>query len=71
MYGKEIMLVEIFYGVKSKMNQSTKLLTKKINRVMKTILKFEKIMDKVSEPIAYVCCVCLVGRVLVSFVFGI
>ena len=53
------------------MNQSMKLLTKKINRVMKTILKFEKFMDKVSEPIAYVCCVCLVGRVLVSFVFGI
>ena len=55
------------------MVMETKLVTKKI-RVMKLIErieKFENIMDKISEPIAIVCCVCLVGRVLVSFVFGI
>ena len=38
---------------------------------MKTIQKFENIMDKVSEPITYICCVCLIGRVLLSFMFGI
>ena len=32
---------------------------------------FEKFMDKITYPIAIVCCVYLVGRVLVSFVFDI
>ena len=38
---------------------------------MNKIQKFEKKLDKLSEVIAYVCCVCLISRVLISFVFDI
>ena len=37
----------------------------------KSIERFEKFMDKVSMPIALSCTAFLIGRVLVSFIFGI
>lgn len=37
----------------------------------KIINKFELVMEKITIPILFVCCVYLIGRVLVSFVFGI
>ena len=42
-----------------------------MNTLDKSIEKFEKIMDKVSMPIALICATYLIGRTLVSFVFGI
>jgi hypothetical protein len=41
------------------------------NIIEKRIESFEKIMDKVSMPIALLCGAYLIGRTLVSFVFGI
>ena len=37
----------------------------------KSIERFEKFMDKVSMPIALICATFLIGRMLVSFIFGI
>jgi hypothetical protein len=43
----------------------------KTTKQMKTIERFERTMDKVSMPIVILCGVFLIGRVLMSFVFGI
>lgn len=42
-----------------------------MNTLDKSIERFEKIMDKASMPIALICATFLIGRTLVSFVFGI
>jgi hypothetical protein len=41
------------------------------NIIEKRIERFEKIMDKASMPIALLCATYLIGRTLVSLVFGI
>jgi hypothetical protein len=40
-------------------------------KVLAVIERFDKFMDKASYPAVIVCGVCLITRVLVSFVFGI
>ena len=42
-----------------------------MNTLDKSIERFEKIMDKASMPIALICATFLIGRTLVSFIFGI
>jgi hypothetical protein len=41
------------------------------NFIDKKIERFESVMDKASMPIALLCTSFLIGRVLVSFIFGI
>lgn len=41
------------------------------NIIEKRIERFEKIMDKASMPMVLLCATYLIGRTLVSFVFGI
>jgi hypothetical protein len=40
-------------------------------KIDKSIERFEKFMDKVSMPIALICTTFLIGRALLSFIFGI
>ena len=40
-------------------------------KIERSIERFEKFMDKVSMPIALSCTAFLIGRALLSFIFGI
>jgi hypothetical membrane protein len=42
-----------------------------VAKIDKSIERFEKFMDKVSMPIALICTTFLIGRALLSFIFGI
>jgi hypothetical protein len=42
-----------------------------MNSIDEKFKRFEKFMDKVSMPLAVLCASFLIGRTLVSFIFGI